>query len=399
MKFRWLSIFLALAVVSGSLASMLATPNAAQAAQPLRPIATPTPAVPASPGAPAPTQASLSTSAATVEGPNDYPAGVNPLTGLPVDDPSLLDLPPALVSVSNFPVTARPQTGLSLSPMVFEMYIGEGMTRFLALFYGKFASANTDISDTAEVGPVRSGRLPYESLRQLYNGFLIMAGAYKTVAQSLSDSTNVFGADPNDINSASVNIQQLETIARANQKATAPSLGGMVFQPAAPQGGSPADKLWVFYNYLNQVEWNYDASSGAYLRSQDNADGSGKFYPATDKLTGQQLAFQNVVVLYANHVPRAETLINVDLLDITKGRALLFRDGRAYDIYWSTTADAESKKTGLYKPIKFFGADGQPMAFKPGNTWVEMVSFQTTTQELQPGTWKVRYFNPPIQPN
>ena len=44
---------------------------------------------------------------------NPAHAAVNPLTGLPCDEPSLLGLPPALVSVSNFPVTARPQAGSS----------------------------------------------------------------------------------------------------------------------------------------------------------------------------------------------------------------------------------------------------------------------------------------------
>ena len=81
------------------------------------------------------------------------------------------------------------------------------MTRFLALFYGKFASGATDISDTAEVGLVRSGRLPYESVRELYNGFLVMAGAYHSVAQSLAETTNVYGSNQNDINSAMIYYQ------------------------------------------------------------------------------------------------------------------------------------------------------------------------------------------------
>ncbi len=353
---------------------------------------------PASNGAsisPSPTATPSAPAAATI-GPEDYPAGVNPLTGLPAADPALLKLPPALVSISNFPVTARPQTGLSISPLVFEMYIGEGMTRFLALFYGKYASTATDISDTAEVGPVRSGRLPYESVRQLYNGFLVMAGAYKTVAQSLAESSNVYGSDPNNINSAMIDISKLEKIAEANQKPnTPPYLGGMAFSSDAPSGGSPAGKLWVFYNFLNQVEWNYDPGTGAYLRSQDKADGSGKFYPATDKLTGKQLAFQNVVVMFANHVPKADTLINVDLL-YTKGRALLFRDGQVYQIYWNTYADATEKKTGSLGPIKFTDANGNPVAFKPGNSFIELVSLQTTVDQLQPGSWKVRYYQPAI---
>ncbi len=63
---------------------------------------------------------------------------INPLTGLAVEDPSLLNLPAVLVSVANFPAIARPQSGLSFAPYVFEIYITAGGTRFLATFYGKF---------------------------------------------------------------------------------------------------------------------------------------------------------------------------------------------------------------------------------------------------------------------
>lgn len=63
---------------------------------------------------------------------------INPLTGLAVEDPALLNLPAVLVSVANFPAIARPQSGLSFAPYVFEIYITAGGTRFLATFYGKF---------------------------------------------------------------------------------------------------------------------------------------------------------------------------------------------------------------------------------------------------------------------
>ena len=38
---------------------------------------------------------------------------LNPLTGLEVEDPSLLKMPAVLISISHFPATARPQAGLS----------------------------------------------------------------------------------------------------------------------------------------------------------------------------------------------------------------------------------------------------------------------------------------------
>jgi hypothetical protein len=67
-----------------------------------------------------------------------FPADMNPLSGLRVADPSLLQIPALLVSISHFPATARPQAGLSFAPFVYEYYITEGATRFLAVFYGEF---------------------------------------------------------------------------------------------------------------------------------------------------------------------------------------------------------------------------------------------------------------------
>ena len=79
---------------------------------------------------------------------DELPTGINPLTGLSVENPENLLLPPAMVSITNFPVSSRPQAGLSFSPFVFEIYIGEGMTRFLAMFYGDFPQIPEDAENT-----------------------------------------------------------------------------------------------------------------------------------------------------------------------------------------------------------------------------------------------------------
>ncbi len=70
--------------------------------------------------------------------PEDFPEGISPLTGLPVSDPSLLALRPVFLSVSIFPPSVRPPTALSVSPIVYELYIGDGDTRLMAGFYGEF---------------------------------------------------------------------------------------------------------------------------------------------------------------------------------------------------------------------------------------------------------------------
>jgi hypothetical protein len=307
---------------------------------------------------------------------------LNPLTGLPVEDAALLKLPPALVSISNFPVSARPQSGLSTSPLVFEIYIGEGMTRFLALFYGKYTRGTTVSNPTDDIGPIRSGRIPYDHIRNLYNGFIVMSGAYSAVAAQLTGANTVFNQSDTDINGDKIGLSALQSMAEQmkTRRLGESNLNTLSFSPTAPSGGQDAQKIDLWWNYLNQVEWTYDAASGAYLRAQDKADGSGKFYPATDKLTGQQLAFNNVVVLFATHDFVAPTLVNIDLLYQTRFPAYLFRDGKAYKATWSTLAP--------FTPFQFKDATGQVIPYKPGNTFFEIVSTVTGTTHPGDGTWK-----------
>src|SRR5512142_958121 len=77
-------------------------------------------------------------------------ADVNPLTGERVTDPSLLKIPALLVSISHFPATARPQAGLSFAPFVYEFYITEGATRFLAVFHGEWPHPELPVTGGCE---------------------------------------------------------------------------------------------------------------------------------------------------------------------------------------------------------------------------------------------------------
>jgi hypothetical protein len=284
------------------------------------------------------------------------------------------------------------------------------MTRFLALFYGDYPAKGEDSKITLDddrIGPVRSGRLPFESLRQLYNGFLVMASASANVRANLSSYTNIFGSDTNDINSALIPATKLEEIAGKNpDRVDEASLTGLRFDQAAPKEGKTANKIWIPFNYLNQVIWKYDAASGAYLRFQDNADGT-TFVQATDRLNKEPLTYENVVVLFAEHQAKAETLINIDLMYINKMPALLFRDGKVYQIYWTTANDTYEKTTGKVRPIRFVDAQGNPFPLKPGQTWVEIVQpftrynetvdsevYSALKSQSQPGSgvWAIHFY-------
>jgi len=344
---------------------------------------TPSPTLPSRSSGHTPTPTSTPT-------PTAEPEVLNPFTGLPVQDPNALCNRPLLVSVSNFPITARPQSGLSLASQVWETFIGEGMTRFLVLFYGDYITHLQEIlgNRLAEgyfeifvIGPIRSARVVFEDIKTLFpRSRLVTAGASSEIADQLSNQSSIFGSDPDDINSAGIGVEDLEP--ESGCPIDPEIYYTLAFDHIPPPGGSPADFLRIIYNYYNQVGWTYDALRGAYLRSQDKADGTGELYPVTDKLTDEQLAFENVVVMWAQHRYAAETIIEMELVYVWDRKGLLLRDGNLYEVKWST-------RSGKFT---IHDAEGNPISLKPGSTFFEVVSWQSS---WDPETMEVRYHNPP----
>lgn len=344
------------------------------------------------------------------EEPADDPEMINPLTGLPEENPDYLKLPPALVSISNFPASGRPQAGLNFSPITFEMPIGEGMTRFLAMFYGRFPEAVSghNEGDTPAIGPVRSGRLSYEDIRATYSGFLVMASAWEGVSTNLKDSTSVYGSNESDINSATVSSDRLVEIARSESEGYPGSnfnLEGMTFSQTPPENGKPAEQAWVFYSNLNQVQWQHDENRNAYIRYDIKTDGSDEFVMATDRITGEPVSKENVIVIFAEHDYKAPTLIDIHLMNQPPTKALLFRDGKVYEIFWTTRFGEYEKETGLLRPMRFVEENGNSIPLRPGQTWISIVSMQSyyvesaiSNQPFHPiiedegtGLWLIRY--------
>lgn len=363
-------------------------------------------------------------------GPNleQFPEGVSPLTGLPVADPDNLELPAVLVSLSNFPPSVRPQTGLSFAPQVYEIYITEGMTRFLSVFYGDLpqasqsaaglqgkptgtptASGGSQGSSSAAIGAfenpgdglegVRSGREAYVPIVNAFpNGCLVAAS--KSAAVNVNICRNVYGSDPNNINSAGLTFDQLKDLAEANQNPRRPvNYSGNVFNSETPAGGKAANQINVFYAWLNQAQWIYDPAAQTYLRYEDFgvAEKAGQFQPAIDRLTGEQVDFENVVILFVEHTARRPTIIDLDMGVGTQGRAIAFRDGQIYSgLKWSMLNETYERTSGLARPIRLKNADGTPFELAPGHTWFHVA---TTTSavwqtDVKAGTWKYRFYAP-----
>jgi hypothetical protein len=470
----------------------------------------------------------------------DFPPGVNPLTGLAVSDKSLLDLPAVLVSISNMPVTARPQAGPGFAAWVFELYIGEGATRFMNVFYGEYprlianiqgscdlreagsrpdeswignrvwldenqngiqddwemgvggvcvnlrdaggglletfstdsngyysfgvqpgesyivefilpdhfqfttpnlgdedhdsdvepameqtpifrftgtetswdaglilsegtpvptpaiAPPNWFIPDEPYVGPIRSGRLTYNQIGRLFpNSCLVYASAAWDIGERLDACEIVLGVDKTTPNSALLTIARMRELAEQSLNPRQPvNYSGNLFSETVPQNGQPAESIRVFYHSYTQSGWEYDPVSRTYLRYTDQADGTGKLLPATDRLTGRQMAFENVVVLFADHERFRHNQFEINLGLGQKGFAYLFRDGQAFEVQWSTLSRDWEQTTGLMRPIHFVDSQNTLIPLHPGRTWIHLVTPYSSVINHNGDYWLMQFVQP-----
>jgi hypothetical protein len=471
---------------------------------------------------------------------DNFPANVNPLTGREVQDPSLLKLPAVLVSISNMPFTARPQAGPGFAPWVYELYIGEGATRFMNVFYGQYPRSipniqggcdvreniihprgdwignrvwldenangrqdaweagvggvcvqlldaqsrkilqetttdangyyafdrpvgdvflqfkisssfhfttqdvgddtfDSDASGSGEtkvfhpaatepfwdaglvlesgvsptpnpqatstpwyipdqdyVGPIRSGRLTYNQIGRMFpSSCLVYASAAWDIGEMLDACQIVYGVDKTTPNSALLPVTRLRELAEENLNPKQPvNYSGNLFSEAVPKGGKPASDIHVFYHPYTQSAWQYDPVSGTYLRWTDLADGAGTLIPATDRLSGRQMAFENVIVVFAEHHRYRHNQLEIDFSMGQMEEAYLFRDGQVFRIYWSTGNRAYEKQTGLVRPMHFVDKQGNPVALRPGRTWIHIVTPFSAVVDQGNGSWLVNFVQP-----
>lgn len=366
-------------------------PPAATVEPTAEPTAEPSPATaPEAADEPTPTAGAV---APTVVGPDDFPEGVNPLTGLPVDDPAVLERRPVIVKVSNQSDEIRPQSGLSFADHVWA-YQTEGwrQTRFIAIYYSQ---------SPEYAGSARSARPIDIHLVEMYDALLVIAGASKDMYRLLMEAPwwdRVFRDD------GTGHLVRLEDVPRegvgyyhslfavpdvawehADERGVngTPELRGLAFSDEPPEGGEPIEEMSIDYpDYGPKQVWRYDEASGRWLSSTEMQIDlpPHELLPDIDYLTGEQIAFDNVVIIWAEHDWR-EDFVEVDTLDVTldgEGDAVLLRDGMRYEATWQRTAEDEL--------LHFLGPDGEPLPFKPGTTW-----FHTATLPEQQYTPEVLY--------
>jgi hypothetical protein len=282
------------------------------------------------------------------------PRLLSPFTGEPV-----ASLGPVIaVKVDNI-VLARPQTGLSQADIVYMLPVEGGLSRFLAVFSSRFPPL---------IGPVRSAREDdLELLRQFGRPAFAYSGAQPQLLPVVERarivdlySGRVGGYFRDHRRVAPYNLyahtRQLRAAARSASRAHDI---GFRFGPA-PAGGQPTAAESVSYPAAS-FTFTWSAARGRWLIRMDGS-------PAVTTDDGH-LSAATVVIQYT--IVRKSRFIEWGALppyaqSTGSGRAVVLRNGRAYQARWSRSA-ADGGTT-------FITASGQPMTFAPGPVWVVLAA-------------------------
>lgn len=294
--------------------------------------------------------------------PTSPPVRTSPLTGLPEPSPR-----PVLIVKLDNTRNAQPHAGLRDADVVYIEEVEYGITRIAAVFSSTIPT---------RIGPVRSARITdIDLLAQYGSPAFAFSGAQHKLWPAL-DKASFIDISPNKAAKNYVRdygrrapynyfLDGQAGLAQAPDASMTTDMG-WVFQEDPPAGGLPVTKA--------RMEWSYASASFAYdepLRTykvhlngvKARAEEDGRLQHASTVVI--QYVDQNPSVYFdkgGGNTPQATT--------IGSGQAIVLRDGRAWNVTWSRPNDASGTTFTL--------ADGSPMPFKPGQTWVVLLDNERT---------------------
>jgi Protein of unknown function (DUF3048) N-terminal domain/Protein of unknown function (DUF3048) C-terminal domain len=334
-----------------------------------RPTAPPTPSpVPVSPS-PSPSAAPSATPSA---GPT-YAPGIADLTGLRVPNRLAHRLPIAVLIDDNR--VARPQSGFNGASIVYQAPADGGETRYMLVFQE---------GDSADVGPVRSGRgyfIHWASETRAaiahYGGDRITRAAlqlYDGKRYTDIDALRTTARPFHRIKSRSAPHNAYTSTARL--RAVIPALGGPALMPVGlarrpfadpvPLAVRPARQTIRIPYRTGVVGYVYDRGRDDYRRLLDGRT-------QVDPADGKAVRTRNVVVLFMGF--HTDSTIERGharpvLAALGSGKALIFREGRVIVGTW--------RKPGGTALLRLFDRTGKEIPLVRGRTFFQAVPSGTS---------------------
>ena len=292
------------------------------------------------------------------------------LTGLPCTAEHN-ELRPVAVVLNNHE-KALPQSSIADADVVWECNAEGGITRLVAVY--------SDISKVGDIGAVRSARDYFIDIASIYGAILVHAGGspsyysdVKSVGLDYIDGVNMYTIPENTFWRDKDKISKrgyehsMETsgekilAAAKSQKYTLSRLSSFeapvsFYEKTTVPDGAPATHVEICHGAYITTKFTYNEENGRYYK-----ESFGK--PHVEELTGEQISFDNVAVIFASHKVVDEAY-RLDINLVGEGKGKLFTSGRSVDFTWS--------RSSALGTIEFKNTDGTPLFFNPGKTHITL---------------------------
>jgi hypothetical protein len=269
----------------------------------------------------------------------------DPLTGGKVSNHAVI-----AAKVENI-AAARPHVGLSLADITFVEEVEGAQTRLIAVYHTRFPK---------RLGPIRSARSTDVQLLPLFGKpGLVYSGANSSVQRKINNASIVpiprSTRDPNRVAPHNVFVN-MAAIARSTKLREATPIG-WTFSDVVPHTPS---------TNAVKVRVGHDTFSFGYSSGRYTVRWNGARYADGD--TGAITKTDNVVIMKVHNHPDGNRDVlgarSVQSDTVGKGAVTIYRDGKKIVGQW--------KRTKASAPLRFTDKSGDPIALKPGQTWVTL---------------------------
>lgn len=291
------------------------------------------------------------------------------LTGEPIEKKVGLQRPYAIM-INNIK-EGLPQSGVSQADVIYEAQVEGGITRLMALFQ--------DVDEVEKIGSIRSARHYYIDFANDYDAIYVHYGQSKYALARIEDEniTTIHGLSGYE---AKVFYRSTDRKAPHNVYTTGEMLAAGLevtglsrdysegYQPnlqfnhadIALKDGINAQKVNIPFD--SKPYFTYNTEDGLYYRYQYGEK-------HIDRENDEQLAFKNIIVQYVGE----KSISKQDHQDLTltgSGKGLYITDGKAEEITWKRSDDADQ--------THFYDASGHQLSLNPGKSFFEVVSDSKT---------------------
>ena len=315
---------------------------------------------------------------AVVDYPNDItfqntyepaPQYFNPLTGEPVDDPTLVNRRPTAIMLNNL-YEAMPQHGVSQADMIFEYNVEYGITRMVAFFM--------DPTKVGVIGSIRSARACFvETVLGMDAVYFHCGGSDEADYMMYDLGMDHFdeGIEPYYRDYDRFQTRAWEHTLMTTGQGLADFMDSIDWlrrdhyegyeypihyvEDGTPKNGETADDVYVRFSSYKTGVFSYDPESDLYMVNQYDA-------PYIDGNTGDQVGVTNLLVLRTTVYNSGDAKGHM-VIDLQGGDAgMYFCGGKGEAITW--------EKDSMYDPFVFYHADGTPLDLQVGHTYVCVIA-------------------------